>query len=168
MSSAGNLAAWLIEGALATGAGPRRALREGDRGWTFDELASHVTRLSAALRVLKLSRGERVLILMSDTIEAAASILAVTHSGAVAVTISVLSTSDDVQEYVLHAGAVLAIVDGTHEKVLDAIRLETPDLRDVICVGSTLPGTHDWLQLVEGSQPTTPIPMSENDVSLLL
>ncbi len=168
MSSAGNLAAWLIEGALATGAGPRNALREGDRCWTFDELASQVTRLSAALRALKLSRGERVLILMSDTIEAAAAILGVIHAGAVAVPISELSTPDDVQEYVLHCGAVLAIVDRPHEKVLDAIRTETPDLREVICVGSTLPGTHDYQQLVDGAQPMPAVPMSENDVSLLL
>src|SRR5258706_287749 len=64
MSAAGNLAAWLIESALSTGAGPRVALREGDRKWTFDELATHVGKLSAALRTLKLGRGERVLILM--------------------------------------------------------------------------------------------------------
>ena len=168
MSSAGNLAAWLIEGALAAGAGPRGALREGDRCWTFDELANQVTRLSAAVRGMKLSRGERVLILMSDTIEAAVAILGVIHAGAVAVPISELSTPDDVQDYVLHCGAVLAIVDGTHEKVLDAIRTETPDLREVICVGSTLPGTHDYQQLVETTEPLAAVPMSENDVSLLL
>jgi benzoate-CoA ligase len=168
MSVAGNLAGWLLEGALASGAGPRRALREGDRVWTFDELANHVSRLSSGLRALKLSRGERVLILMSDTIEAAASILAVIHAGAVAVPISELSTSDDVQEYVLHCGAVLAIVDGTHEKVLDAIRTETPDLREVVCVESTLPGTHDYQSVIDGAQPQAPVPMSENDVSFLL
>lgn len=168
MSSAGNLAAWLIEGALASGAGPRNALREGDRVWTFDELASQVTRLSSALRAMRLSRGERVLILMSDTIEAAASILAVMHAGAVAVPVSELSTPDDVQDYVLHCGAVVAIADRTHEKVLDAIRSETPDLREVICVGSTLPGTHDYTQILETAQPQAAVPMSENDVSLLL
>src|SRR6187401_851196 len=98
MSVAVNLAGWLIEGALATGAGPRRALREGDRVWTFDDLATHVSKLSGGLRGLKLSRGERVLILMSDTMEAAAAILAVIHAGAVAVPVSELSTPDDVQE----------------------------------------------------------------------
>ncbi|HLL22137.1 MAG TPA: AMP-binding protein, partial [Kofleriaceae bacterium] len=168
MSTAGNLAAWLIDGALANGAGPRRALREGDRVWTFDELATQVTRLSAGLRGLKLSRGERVLILMSDTMEAAVAILAVIHAGAVAVPISELSTPDDVQEYVLHAGAVLAIVDGEHDKVLDTIRAETPDLREVVCVSSTLPGTHDYQQLVDASDPLPAVAVSENDVALLL
>jgi acyl-coenzyme A synthetase/AMP-(fatty) acid ligase len=73
MSAAGNLTAWLLEAALANGVGARCALREGDRAWTYDELADQVGRLSAALRGLRLQRGERVLILMSDTLEAAAA-----------------------------------------------------------------------------------------------
>ena len=168
MSAAGNLTAWLLEAALADGAGARCALREGDRAWTYDELAGHVARLSGALRGLRLQRGERVLILMSDTLEAAAAILAVIHAGAVAVPVSELATPDDVQDLVLHAGAPIAIVDTAHEQVVDAVRAETPDLREVICVGSTLPGTHDYHQLVAAAAPLLPVPMGDSDVSLLL
>jgi benzoate-CoA ligase family protein len=165
---AGNLTAWLLESALASGAGPRCALREGDRAWTYDELADHVGRLSAALRGLKLQRGERVLILMSDTLEAAAAILGVIHAGAVAVPVSELSTPDDVQDLVLHASAPIAIVDTAHEQVVDAVRSETPDLREVICVGSKLPGTIDYQQFIDAATPQPPVPMGERDVSLLL
>jgi benzoate-CoA ligase family protein len=143
-------------------------LREGDRAWTYDELATHVAKLSSALRALRLQRGERVLILMQDTMEAAASILAVIHAGAVAVPVSELSTPDDVQEYVLHAQAVIAIVDETHESVVDAIRTETPDLREVVCVRPTLPGSLGYDAIVAGAVAQPPAPMSENDVSLLL
>src|SRR5262252_3453271 len=133
MSQVGNLAAWLIEGAQANGAGSRCALREGDRAWTFDELAATVAQLSAALRGMRLGRGERVLIVMRDTLEAAAAILGVVHAGAVAVPVSELATSDDLREYVLHAGAAIAIVDESHARVLDAVRSATPALREVIC-----------------------------------
>src|SRR5262249_14599959 len=150
------------------GAGARCALREGDRAWTYDELADHVARLSAALRGLKLQRGERVLILMSDTLEAAAAILGVVHAGAVAVPLSELSTPDDVRALVLHASAPIAIVDTAHEQVVDAVRSETPDLREVICVGSKLPGTIDYHQLVESTAPQPPVPMGDTDASLLL
>ncbi|HEU0034771.1 MAG TPA: benzoate-CoA ligase family protein [Kofleriaceae bacterium] len=168
MSEVGNLSAWLLEGALASGAGPRLALREGDRAWTFDELATHVAKLSAGLRGLKLGRGERVLILMQDRLEAAAAILAVIHAGAVAVPVSELSTPDDVHDYVLHAAAVIAIVDDAHEQVVDAVRAESPDLREVVCVRSKLPGTHDYQQLVDSSTPLPPVPMGDTDISLLL
>jgi benzoate-CoA ligase family protein len=164
-----NLAAWLIEGALAKGVGSRPALREGSRGWTFDELASQVSKTSGALRGLRLQRGERVLILMRDTLEAAAAILGTIHAGAIAVPVSELATPDDVQDYVLHAGAVIAVTDGAHEEVLDAIRNETPDLREVICVGAKLPGSHDFAKLVDaadGSQPAAP--SGAEDVCLLL
>jgi len=149
----GNLAAWLVDGALGKGAGPRVALREGGRAWTFDELADQVSRTSSALRGLRLQRGERVLVLMRDTLEAAAAILGVIHAGAIAVPISELSTPDDVQDCVLHAGAVIAITDGAHEAVLDAIRNETPDMRDVVCVGAKLPGSHDFHKLLASAGP---------------
>jgi len=168
MSEAGNLAAWLLDSALASGAGPRNAIREGDRVWTFDELAAHVGKLSAALRNLKLVRGERVLIMMHDTIEAAAAILGVIHAGAVAVPVSELATPDDVQDYVLHAAAVIAIVDSQHEKTVDAVRTETPDLREVICVGSSLPGVHDYATLIDAATAQPPVAMGDTDVSLLL
>ena len=146
----GNLATWLIDGALAKGAGVRTAVREGDRAWTYDQLAAEVGAVSAALRGLKLARGERVLILMRDTLEAAAAILGVIHAGAVAVPVSELSTPDDVQEYVLHAGAVMAIVDYLHETVVAAVRSNTPDLREIISVEAKLAGIHDFRALVAG------------------
>ncbi|TMQ17053.1 MAG: benzoate-CoA ligase family protein [Deltaproteobacteria bacterium] len=168
MSQAGNLAAWLIEAAQASGAGSRCALREGDRAWTYDELATTVGRLSGALRALRLGRGERVLILMRDTLEAAAAILGVIHAGAVAVPVSELATPDDLREYVLHAGAVIAIVDEPHARVLDAIRSATHDLREVICVGARLAGSHDFHALVAGAAPQPPIAMGPSDVCVLL
>lgn len=164
----GNLASWLIDGALVDGAGPRTALREGDNAWTFDELAANIGKVSSALRGLKLQRGERVLILMRDTLEAAAAILGTIHAGAVAVPVSELATTDDVQDYVLHAGAVVAITDGTHETVLDQIRTETPDLREVIGVGAKLPGSHDFWQIVEAAEPGPAAPSGPEDVCLLL
>lgn len=166
MTSSGNLAAWLLDGAVA--AGPRIALREGDRAWTFEELTNNVTRLSAGLRGLRLQRGERVLILMRDTLEAAAAILAVIHAGAVAVPVSELATPDDVQEYVLHAGSTIAIVDGGHEEVVDAVRSETPDLREVVCVSAALASSHDFATLMTNAVAQPPVPAGENDVCLLL
>src|SRR5512146_2792537 len=140
MSTSGNLASWLIDSALAAGIGAKSALREGDRAWTYDELADKVTRMSAALRTLRLQRGERVLVLMRDTLEAAAAILATIHAGAVAVPVSELSTPDDVQDYVQHAAAVIAFTDASH----------------------------DFNTIIAAAQPQTAAPSGASDVSLLL
>nr|HEX4318807.1 benzoate-CoA ligase family protein [Kofleriaceae bacterium] len=163
-----NLASWLLDGALASGAGSRVAVREHDRAWTYDQLASEVGRVSAALRNLKLARGERVLVLMRDTLEAASAILGIIHAGAVAVPISELATSEDVADYVLHAGAVMAIVDPEHEAVVDAIRNTTPDLREILCVGARLAGIHDWRAVVDAAAPLSAVAACPTDVCMLL
>jgi benzoate-CoA ligase family protein len=168
MSPVGNLAAWLLDGALASGAGPRCALREGERAWTFDELATTVTRLSGALRTLRLGRGERVLVLMRDTLEASAAILGVIHAGAVAVPVSELATRDDLREYVLHAGAVIAIVDDEHEAVLDAVRAATPELREVICVRGKLASSHDFAALIDAATPQPSVAREPADACVLM
>jgi len=168
MPTSGNLASWLLDSALASGVGPRIALREGDRAWTYDELSDRVARLSSALRALRLQRGERVLILMRDTLEAATAILATIHAGAVAVPVSELSTADDVQEYVLHCGAVIAVTDERHEAVLDAVRAETPDLREVVCVEAKLPSSHDFNAILAAATPQSAAPSGATDVALLL
>jgi 4-hydroxybenzoate-CoA ligase len=164
----GNLAAWLIDAALAEGAGGRIALREAEMALTFDQLATQVAKTSSALRSLKLQRGERVLLLMRDTLDAAVAILGTIHAGAIAVPVSELATPDDVQDYVLHAGAVMAITDGGHEEVLDAIRNKAPDLREIISVEPKLPGSQDFKKLVDGSEPLPPAPSGADDVCLLL
>ncbi|MGE0868772.1 MAG: benzoate-CoA ligase family protein [Kofleriaceae bacterium] len=168
MSQVGNLAAWLLERALAAGAGSRMALREGDRAWTYDELASRVAKLSAALRALKLQRGERVLILMRDTLEAAVAILGVIHAGAVAVPVSELATSDEVSEYVVHAGVVIAIVDDKHEQLVDEVRSHTPNLREVVCVAKKVESNHDFAKLIADAAAEPPVAMGPDDPSLLL
>ncbi|HUS30408.1 MAG TPA: benzoate-CoA ligase family protein [Kofleriaceae bacterium] len=164
----GNLASWLLDTALANGAGSRVAVREGTRAWTFDQLATISGKTSSALRALKLGRGERVLILMRDTLEAAAAILGTIHAGGVAVPVSELATPDDVQDYVLHAGAGIAVTDGAHEAVLDAIRNETPDLREIVCVDAKLPGSHDFQKIVDAAEPQAAAPSGPEDVCLLL
>src|SRR5690242_19561110 len=168
MSAVGNVASWLLDGALASGAGPRVALREGDRAWTYDELAATVARVSAMLRGFGLGRGERVLVLMRDTLEAAATMLGTFHAGAIAVPISELATPDDLQEYVLHCGATIAVTDERHETVVDAVRATTPDLREVIAVGAKLAGSHDWHGAVDAAEPQPAAPSGETDVCLLL
>lgn len=167
MAVSENIASWLLDSALAAGAGARIALREGYRTWTYDQLADQVCRLSSALRTLQLARGDRVLILMRDTLEAAAAILAAMHAGGVAVPISELSTADDVQQRIQHAGASIAVADASHEAIFDAIRGEVPNLRHVICVDAKLPSSHDFDAIIAAARPEPPVATGESEVALV-
>src|SRR5688500_2933724 len=85
-----NLAARLLRSALERGWEGRIALREGDRTWTYAQLSEQAARVATVLRTLRVSRGERVALLMRDTLDAAAALLGTIHMGAVAVPLSEL------------------------------------------------------------------------------
>ena len=150
-----NLAARLLETALARQWGDRVALREGARTWTYAELADRVQRVAAVLRSLGIDRGERVAVLMPDSLDAAAAILGSIHAGAVAVPLSELARSTDVRAYLMHCDAAAAIVHEALVPALDAVRGEVTGLREVLCVGGAPPtGIHDYHRLLEEAVPT--------------
>jgi benzoate-CoA ligase family protein len=136
MSDHGNLAAWLLASARQSGDVQRTALSEGTRSISYAALADQVARLAGAMRDVGLVRGERVAIVMRDTIDAATAILGVIHCGAIAVPLSELATADDLVDYLVHCEAAMAIVDGEHRAVVDSVRTETPKLREVLSLGT--------------------------------
>src|SRR5512134_858341 len=168
-SATDNLVSRLLDDVVGRGVTDKVALRQGDRQWTYGQLAEQVARVSGALRSLRISRGERVAILMRDTLEAASSILGIIHAGGVAVPLSELSTADNVKDYLNHAGAVAALVDTELEPLLDEIRAETPALREILCVGPRAAGERDFHTVVAAaSAQVAAAPVDTGDVCLLL
>ena len=131
-SPAHNLAGRLCQGALDRGLADKVALREGDRAWTYAELTERVGRFAAALRARGVGRGERVALLVRDTLEGAAAVLGTIWAGAVAVPLSELARAHDVRIYLAHAGAVAAVGEAELAEVLDAARADVPALREIL------------------------------------
>lgn len=148
-----NLAVRVLAPALTGGRLDAVALREGERAWTYRELADKVARLGGGLGALGLARGERVAVLMRDTLECAAAILGVIHAGAVAVPLSELARPDELRDYLDHAQAVMAIVDADLEPVIDQVRGELPRVREVICLEPRAPGERDFAALTRTAAP---------------
>jgi benzoate-CoA ligase family protein len=169
MSDHGNLSAWIFESARLHGEPERPALHEGERAVSYAELMGSVGRMAAALRDLGLSRGERVAVVMRDTIEAATAILGVIHCGAIAVPLSELATADDLVAYLVHCEAAMAIVDAEHRKVVESARAEAPKLREVLVLGGGKPsGEHDLVALMTAAQPMTAVGQDAGETCLLL
>jgi len=163
-----NLAVRVLAPALTGGRFDAVALREGERAWTYRELADKVARVGGALGALGLSGGERVAILMHDTLEAAAAILGVIHAGAVAVPLSELARADELRDYLDHAHAVMAICDGELEPVIDQVRGELPRLREVICLEPRAAGERDFGAITRTSQPAMAAAVEPGAECLLL
>ena len=148
-----NLAAVLLDGAIAAGWGDRVALREGERALTFAALREHVARAATALRTLRIGRGDRVAMLMPDGIDAAVAILGTIYHGAVAVPLSELGRANDVRDLLADSGATAAIVHSTLRAAIDEVRGEVAGLREVLVVGDRGPGERDFSSLLRGSAP---------------
>ncbi len=151
-----NLSTQLLQPASQPDRAERVALRQGDQQVTFGELADRVARTATALRSVGIDRGERVAVLMRDSLDAAAAILGVIHMGGVAVPLSELARPVDVREYLTQCGAVAAITDASLEPAIAESRSEASGLRQVICVGS-VEGTDalDFHELLARAEPAS-------------
>lgn len=163
-----NLTARLLDAQLTHGRGDAVAVREGERALTYRQLTDEVARMGGALSQLGVGRGERVAVLMRDTLEAATAILGVIRIGAVAVPMSELARPDDLREWLGHAAVVAAVVDGALEPALDAIRGHLPTLREVVCFDPRAAGERDARALCVAAMPVAAVAVEPTAEALLL
>ena len=104
------------------------------RAYSYAELQASANRLSNALAVLGVARGDRVAIVMPQRFETAVAYMAVLQLGAVAMPLSMLF-GPEALEFRLHdSEAVLAICDAQALASLGSVRANCPLLRCVIRV----------------------------------
>jgi benzoate-CoA ligase family protein len=164
-----NLAALLVDEANAAGFGERVALREGSRVLTYAQLREQVARAATALRSLRIARGDRVAILMPDTIEAVVAVLGTIYHGAVAVPLSELGRPNDIRDLLIDSGAAAAIVHSSLRPGIDEVRGEVPTLREVLVVGERGPGELDFGSLLRSASPAhEPATVEPESIALVL
>lgn len=102
---------------------------------TYSELQAQANRLSNALRVLGVQRGDRVGIVLPQRFETAVAYMAVLQLGAVAMPLSMLFGPEALQFRLHDSEAVVAICDVGSLQALHSVRAQCPLLRSVIGVG---------------------------------
>ncbi|OYQ41901.1 AMP-binding protein [Rhodoferax sp. TH121] len=102
---------------------------------TYSELQAQANRLSNALRVLGVQRGDRVGIVLPQRFETAVAYVAVLQLGAVAMPLSMLFGPEALQFRLHDSEAVVAICDAGSLQALHSVREHCPLLRSVIGVG---------------------------------
>ncbi|HET6611354.1 MAG TPA: AMP-binding protein [Kofleriaceae bacterium] len=167
MSEVENLAGWVC--AAVSGRGDKIVLREGERAWTGDQLCDQTARVATALRMLRIGRGERVAVLMRDSLDAASAILGTIYAGAVCVPLSELSRPSDIRDCINDSGAVAVIASAQLEPALDEARTETPGVREVLVAGRRGPGERDFHSLLRGTAPAAgPTPVEADAPAFIL
>lgn len=116
-----NAAEFLLgEAALARHA-DRPALVCGERVLSYASLAADVARAANALRSLGVAPGDRVMLLLRDSPEFAATWLGALHAGAVAIGLNSKLTEADYRPMVEDSAVRLVIADGALEASLGAL-----------------------------------------------
>lgn len=133
--------------------GPDRAfLVSGTTRLTYRESDAMVGRLASALDARGLRAGDRVALMHASSPRYVLLLLAISRVGAVTVTINTESNGQVLAYYLADAGAVLTILDTTHESIYSAaMQGDGPDAL-VLADGA------DWLDALPESQQAKPPP----------
>jgi long-chain acyl-CoA synthetase len=117
---------------------------------TFDDYADQATRAAAGLRDLGVGHGDRVVMLMGNRSEFHVADLAALLLGATPISIYNSSSPEQIAYLAGHAGATVAIVEGTTylERVLE-VRRQLPELRHLVAVEPVdASGVESWAELL--------------------
>jgi benzoate-CoA ligase len=106
-----NAAEFLLGGEALRRHGARRALTCGDEAVTYRELAARVARSATAFATSGVRPGDRVLLLMRDTVQSAAAWLGAVRLGAVTVALNNRISADDLRHILKDSAPRIALVE---------------------------------------------------------
>ena len=134
---------------------------------TYSELHEAANRASNVLRRLGVQRGDRVAIVLPQRFETAVAYMAVLQLGAIAMPLSQLFGPEALEYRLRDSDAVVAIVDGSTQTNVDAVRAACPALRHMLVVDGT--GEEAWnTALVQASKAFTAIKTKAEEGAVLI
>ncbi|GAB3578804.1 (2,3-dihydroxybenzoyl)adenylate synthase [Amycolatopsis endophytica] len=131
----------LLAGAARTH-GDRVAVVDGERRWTYSELASRAARVAAGLHALGVRAGDRVVVQLPNTAEYFETVFALFHLGALPVFSLPAHRFADIGYFCEHAEAVAYVIPARHDGfdytgLADQVTAAVPGLKHVVVVGET-------------------------------
>jgi benzoate-CoA ligase family protein len=163
MTDGFNVCEYLVDRRVEAGDGARVAIRCEGTSTTYAQLQDLAGRCAAGLAHLGVRSGERVLMVCSDRLELAASILGALRAGAVAVPVSTMYNAAELTTIIGDSGARVVVVSPEFAAAVGTAVLSCPDVGTVVTVaGAAVTGTPvtTWEELVKtepvGCAPTGP------------
>ena len=113
----------------ARGLYPKRdAVVDGSRRLNYEEFFDRCDRWSAALQMLGVKEGDRVVYIAPNTLTQLESFYAVPQIGAVLVPINYRLIADDFAYLINHSGARIVCVHPDYLEAVESIRAQLPDV----------------------------------------
>ncbi|RPJ18101.1 MAG: long-chain fatty acid--CoA ligase [Desulfobacteraceae bacterium] len=139
------------------------ALKDRNRSFTYPETNSRVNRLAHSLIGIGLEKGDKVAVLLENSIEIIEIYLAVAKTGIIIVPMNFRLAGKDIDYIVNDSDAKALIVDNEFAPVIDAIKPCLPNISKerYIVVGKERPGYREYESFIQDS------PGSEPDAQVL-
>jgi benzoate-CoA ligase len=164
-----NAAAEFVDRHIAAGRADRIALRCEGRTFTYGQVAEMVNRVGNALRALGVEMENRVLLLLYDSPEFAASFFGAMKIGAVPVPVNTMMRAQDYAYFLNDSRAKVLI---THRPLWDevaTVRDRLPYLKHVVIVGEPALEQQAYDQWIAATSPELePAPTSKDDAAFWL
>jgi acyl-CoA synthetase (AMP-forming)/AMP-acid ligase II len=134
------------------------ALKDRERGFTYPQVNARVNKLAHSLMALGLNKGDRVAVLLENSIEIVEVYLATAKTGLVIVPINFRLVGPEVEYIVNNSDAQAIIVHDEFTPVVDAIK---PGLKNVapesyVVVGQAREGYRQYDALIQDAPETEP------------
>jgi long-chain acyl-CoA synthetase len=140
----------LIESARTYGG--RTAIKTTAREISYAALLQSAAAVASFLRASGLKRGDRVALILPNSIEAAAAWYAIWYAGGVVVPLNAQARRDDLGRWVEHSGAQFLIGDSGNAEVQQMLaQLAVPPRLISVGAGLAGGGATTWTGLVEGA-----------------
>ena len=143
-----NVSRWLVDRHVDEGRGERIAIRCQGRSLSYRDLLTEVERTASGLRGLGVRPEERVALVMLDSIEFVATLLATMRIGAVAVPTNPLLPGRDLGVIIADCRARVVVVSGERAEIVSALRQSTPEIEHIVVAGDApADATMSWREL---------------------
>lgn len=148
----------------------RVAVIDGDRRISYSVFNQRVNRLANALREMGVSRGDRMAVMLFNSLEIAECYFAAAKLGAVVVPIHTRLAPPEVLYIVNHSGACVMVFDGQFSSRINRVREQMPSVRRYIVVEPVTPGEDsEYEELLAGSPPNEPaVAVDDDDPAFIL
>ncbi len=135
---------------------------------TYRDLDGAVDRAAGAFAAAGLGKGDRVALMMGNSLAFVEALYGALRAGLVAVPLNTAYTANEVGQILADSQAAMLVVDGSlHDGVADAVA-GTPSLRHVVVAGdSPSAGAQSWHDFVGGAAPAPAVDVEEDDLALL-
>jgi len=159
-----NAAHDLIERNLRAGRAGKIAFIDDSGSTTFGELAERVNRFGSSLQALGLAMEDRMLLVLTDTIDFPTAFLGAIKAGIVPISVNTLLTSDDYAHMLADSRARALVVSEHLLPQFEPLVAKMPFLRQVIVSGRRAQGrTTVEDVLAAGSSRLEPAPTTSDD-----